>query len=64
MLTQTLSYAQKDEYTIYGYVKDSLTGEPLIGVTVMTNNNKGCFTNSYGFYSFSSAKKNINLSLE
>lgn len=60
--THTISHAQQNEYTIHGYVKDSLTEEPMIGVTIMTSDKKVAFTNSYGFYSISSSKKSINLS--
>ena len=37
---------------IFGYVKDTLTGETLVGASVYASQNaKGCTTNSYGFYS-------------
>ena len=40
--------------TISGYVKDSKTGESLIGVTVYNTNSKGgTACNLYGFYSLS-----------
>ena len=40
-------------YTLSGYVKDSRTGETLIGVNVFNKSsvNQGTSTNNYGFYS-------------
>jgi hypothetical protein len=41
-----------NEFTISGYVKDSKTGEVLIGANIYDKDKKnGCRTNSYGFYS-------------
>ena len=53
------SHAQQGERTIYGYVKDSLTGEPLIGVAITADSNNVATTNTYGFYSFNSSAKSI-----
>ena len=40
------------KYTISGFVRDSLTGETLIGANVMVNGKtKGISSNQYGFYS-------------
>ena len=40
------------KYTISGFVKDSLSGETLIGATVAVNGKtKGISSNQYGFYS-------------
>ena len=40
------------KYTISGYVKDSLTGETLIGATLqLTGGGGGVNSNAYGFYS-------------
>ena len=44
----TFSFSQ--EVKIFGYVRDSLTGETLVGANVYNPNN-GCTTNSYGFFS-------------
>ena len=42
----------QNKFTISGYVKDSLSGETLIGSTIaIQNNNKGITSNQYGFYS-------------
>ncbi len=39
-------------FTLNGYVKDSLTGESIIGATVAVNGqSKGVASNQYGFYS-------------
>ena len=46
--------ALAQKITISGYVKDSKTGESLIGVTVYNTNSKGgTACNLYGFYSLS-----------
>ena len=43
---------QKGHYTLNGYVKDSLSGESIIGATVSVNGqSKGVASNQYGFYS-------------
>jgi CarboxypepD_reg-like domain/TonB dependent receptor/TonB-dependent Receptor Plug Domain len=45
------AFAQ-NKFTVSGYVKDSLTGETLIGATLQVNGKgKGVNSNSYGFYS-------------
>ena len=46
--------ADKDKRTISGYIKDSETGEDLIGATVYIEELKsGTVSNVYGFYSIS-----------
>jgi outer membrane receptor protein involved in Fe transport len=40
----------QNKFTLSGYVKDSLTGETLIGATLQVTG-KGVNSNSYGFYS-------------
>ncbi len=43
----------KDKIRIYGFVRDRLSGEPLIGVNVfIINSSHGTTTNNRGFYSF------------
>jgi len=42
----------QNKYTVSGYIKDSLSGETLIGATISVNNkSKGVNSNQYGFYS-------------
>lgn len=42
----------QNKYTVSGYVKDSLSGETLIGATVVINGQgRGVNSNQYGFYS-------------
>ena len=42
----------QNRFTINGYVKDSLSGETIIGATVSVNGqSKGVTSNQYGFYS-------------
>ncbi|MDO5760342.1 MAG: TonB-dependent receptor [Bacteroidota bacterium] len=56
-----VSFAQK--YTISGYVYDNKSKETLIGATIFDSENKtGCVTNAYGFYSFSTKAKRIEVS--
>ncbi|MFI5218642.1 MAG: carboxypeptidase-like regulatory domain-containing protein [Bacteroidia bacterium] len=51
-----------DRYTISGYVKDSITGEYLIGTNVYIKEFlKGSQTNQYGFYSITVEKGNYTL---
>ena len=47
------NYAQAQQYTISGYVTDTLTGETLIGANIFlaANPNTGTVSNTYGFYS-------------
>jgi len=45
------------KYSISGYLKDSETGEALIGATIaLKNTSTGTITNNYGFYSISLPK--------
>ncbi|HUS03686.1 MAG TPA: TonB-dependent receptor, partial [Chitinophagaceae bacterium] len=47
----TVVFSQ-NKYTISGYVKDSLSGETLIGATIsIKNKSTGITSNQYGFYS-------------
>jgi hypothetical protein len=42
----------QQKFTLNGYVKDSLTGETLIGASLnISGGNRGVSTNSYGFFS-------------
>ncbi len=54
--TKNLSYTRlkpRNYYTINGYVKDSETGEALIGASVYNPlTNRGTVTNEFGYYSF------------
>lgn len=55
-LLPILSMAQT-KITISGYVKDTKTGEALIGASVyITNEKRGTTSNAYGFYSISAKK--------
>ncbi len=53
LLMMDVAYAQS-RYTLNGYVKDSLSGESVIGATVTVNTGKGpaktVTSNQYGFY--------------
>lgn len=46
--------AEKKRFTVSGYVKDSSSGETLIGATILAaGSSLGTATNAYGFYSLS-----------
>ncbi|HMK24846.1 MAG TPA: TonB-dependent receptor [Chitinophagaceae bacterium] len=50
--SQDLPAQKVNRYTLNGYVKDSLSGESIIGATVSVNGqSKGVASNQYGFYS-------------
>jgi CarboxypepD_reg-like domain/TonB-dependent Receptor Plug Domain len=54
LLGATLTHAQSvSKYTISGYVRDTATGEEMIGVTIRVKEmpSEGAVTNVYGFYS-------------
>jgi len=55
--------AAQQKFTISGYVKDSLSGELLIGTSVYLKENLkyGITTNQYGFYSLTVEQGNYNL---
>lgn len=57
----TLSYNRKS-YTVNGTVKDSETGESLIGAAVLIGSgNTGTITNAYGFFSLTLPEGNYKL---
>lgn len=50
---------EQEKFTINGYIKDSLTGETLIGANVfIRTEGKGVSANQYGFYSITLKKGN------
>jgi outer membrane receptor protein involved in Fe transport len=56
-----LSFAvnAQEKYTLNGYIKDSLTGETLIGANLyIRSEGKGVSANQYGFYSITLKKGN------
>ncbi|MEO6611252.1 MAG: TonB-dependent receptor [Chitinophagaceae bacterium] len=55
---------QPARFTLNGYVKDSLSGESIIGATISVNGqSKGVASNQYGFYSITLDAGNYNLSV-
>jgi hypothetical protein len=49
-------------FTVSGYISDSLTGEKLMGVFIyMNGKTKGTVTNNYGFYSFTLPRDSFKL---
>jgi len=62
----TFDAIAQNNYTINGVVKDSLSGETLIGVTLKftASGQSGTSTNAYGFYSYklSGGEYNLNVS--
>ena len=54
----------QDKYTISGYVRDSVTGETIIGATVALNAlSKTVSTNQYGYYSITLEEGTYDLSV-
>ena len=52
----------QEKFTLNGYVKDSLTGETLIGANIaVKEEGRGVATNQYGFFSITLAKGNYQL---
>src|ERR1700712_3626755 len=57
LLLTTASLSAQDKFTINGYIKDSLTGETLIGANLnIKSEGKGIVSNQYGFYSITLKK--------
>jgi hypothetical protein len=55
--------ASPGRYTLNGYVKDSLSGETIIGATISVNGeSKGVASNQYGFYSITLDEGNYTIS--
>lgn len=58
-----ISYSQ-ERFTLNGYIKDSLSGETIIGATVSINGqSKGVASNQYGFYSITLDQGNYRISV-
>jgi len=52
-----LELQAQEKFTLNGYIKDSLTGETLIGANLnIRSEGKGIVSNQYGFYSITLAK--------
>ena len=61
LIVQTSAFTQ-NKYTISGYIKDSLSGETLIGATIsMIGKGKVVGSNQYGFYSITVPKDTYQL---
>src|SRR5262245_33032924 len=61
---QSKSVAGAVKYSINGYVKDSLSGESIIGATISVNGQtKGVASNQYGFYSLTLEEGNYEISI-
>ncbi len=55
-------FAQKQKFTLNGYVRDLKTGENLIGVAVFNpKTGQGTTTNAYGFYSITLSQDSVSL---
>lgn len=54
-------FAQKQNYTLSGNVKDENTGESLIGAVISVKQPKGTgtYSNEYGFYSLTLKKAHM-----
>jgi outer membrane receptor protein involved in Fe transport len=57
-----IQLAAQDKYTLNGYIKDSLSGETLIGANLTVRpEGKGIVSNQYGFYSITLKKGKYSL---
>ncbi len=57
LLQSFLSVVGQEKFTLNGYIKDSLSGETLIGANIVIQNlGKTVVTNSYGFFSITLPK--------
>jgi hypothetical protein len=65
LLFFSINSKSQDNYTINGIVKDSLSGETLIGVTLKFNGKTqvGTSTNAYGFFSYKLSSGDYDLSV-
>ncbi len=55
----SITTSAQEKYTLNGYIKDSLTGETLIGANLsIRSEGKGVIANQYGFYSITLKKGN------
>lgn len=54
-LLASLCSISQNKYTVSGYIKDSLSGETMIGASISFNG-KGVTSNQYGFYSITLPK--------
>lgn len=55
---------KNNRFTLNGYVKDSLSGESIIGATITVNGqSKGVASNQYGFYSITLEKGTYTISV-
>ncbi|NCI46392.1 TonB-dependent receptor [Sediminibacterium soli] len=62
LLLGYLTCAAQEKFTFNGYVKDSLSGETLIGATLRVQSaEKGITTNQYGFFSITLPKGNYTI---
>jgi hypothetical protein len=65
LLSYNALWAQNDQYSLSGYVRDAATGEELIGVNiVIPSMGTGTTTNSYGYYSISLPPGEYNFSVQ
>ena len=64
-LIASVARGEDIKYTISGYIQDKSTGEVLIGSTVYVEEiSSGAQTNVYGFYSLTSARRQLHAGLQ
>jgi len=64
LLNLSLFLDAQTRFTLNGYVRDSLSGESIIGATISVNGqSKGVASNQYGFYSITLDKGSYNISV-
>jgi TonB dependent receptor/CarboxypepD_reg-like domain/TonB-dependent Receptor Plug Domain len=61
---QTKSPSLEGRFTLNGYIKDSLSGETIIGASITVNGqSRGVASNQYGFYSITLEEGNYNIAV-
>jgi len=62
LLVSNVVFAQT-KFTLNGYVRDSLSGELIIGATISVTGTKGITSNQYGFYSITLDKASYTIAI-
>src|SRR5215210_5547226 len=62
ILLAAANISAQEKFTLKGYIKDSLSGETLIGASILIKDeSRGVTTNQYGFFSLTLPKGNYEL---
>ncbi len=64
ILLSSYTLSAQTKYQLSGYVVDSLSAEPVAGVTITLGANRGTYSNEYGFFSLIVSEKVTSLTIE